>query len=97
MPSRSNPNTPSSLKPKTAHKIKTNRRKTQRLAHGKIAKPIPRTSQALRQSAPVSKKKARKLDKKIGYAQKRMMEEAREVEMKDVGNGDRMKEGPTGR
>ena len=84
MPSRSNPNTPTSQKPKTARVLKSKRRNTQRLTRNKITKPTPRTSQAIRQTAPLSKKKARKVDKKIGYAKKRAMEEAGEVEMKDV-------------
>ena len=84
MPSRSNPNTPSSLKVKTARTIKTKRQNTQRLARNKISKPTPRTSQAMRKAAPLSRKKARKLDKKMGYAKRRAMEKEGEVEMKDV-------------
>ena len=91
MPSRSNPNTPSSRKPKTARVLKSKRQHTQRLAANKITKPTARTSQALRQSAPISNKKARKLEKKIGYAKKRAMEEAREVEMKDIDDVKRSK------
>ena len=85
MPSRSNPNTPSSQKRKTASVLKSKRRHTQRLAHNKITKPTPRTSQAIRRAAPLSNKKARKVEKKIGFARKRKLEEdMREVEMKDV-------------
>ncbi|MCJ1450039.1 hypothetical protein MMC28_000367 [Mycoblastus sanguinarius] len=87
MPSRSNPNTPTSLKPKTAHTLKSKRKHSQRLAHNKITKPTPRTSQAIRKAAPHSKKKARKVEKKIGHAKRRALEEALlagEVEMKDV-------------
>lgn len=75
---------PTSRKPKTARTLKSKRQNTQRLTANKITKPTPRTSQALRQAAPLSRKKAKKLDKKIGYAKKRAMEEAGEVEMKDV-------------
>ena len=84
MPSRSNPNTPRSLRPKTAGTIRSKRQNIQRTARNKITKPAPRTSQAIRKAAPLSRKKARKLDKKIGYAKQRAMEETGEVEMKDV-------------
>ena len=84
MPSRSNPNTPSSLRPKTARTIRSKRRNTQRIARNKITKSVPRTSQAIRKAAPLSRKKARKLDKKIGYAKQRAMEETGEVERRDV-------------
>lgn len=77
---------PTSRKPKTARTLKSKRQNTQRLAANKISKPTPRTSQALRQAAPLSRKKAKKLDKKIGFAKKRALEEAGEVEMKDVGD-----------
>ncbi len=89
MPSRSNPNTPSSLKRKTASKLQSKRQRTQRLAHNKVTKPTPRTSQALKQSAPLSKKRARKLEKKVGFAQERRMEEIGDVEMKDVDAGEK--------
>lgn len=89
MPSRSNPNTPTSLKPKSARTLKSKRQQTQRLANNKITKPTtPRTSQAIRKAAPLSRKKARKVEKKIGYAKKRAMEDAGEVEMKDVAEVD---------
>ena len=84
MPSASNPNMPTSLKPKTARILKFKRQNTQRIAASKVTKATPRTSQAIRKAAPLSRKKARKLDRKMGYAKKRMMEEAGEVEMKDV-------------
>ncbi len=84
MPSRSNPNTPSSLRPKAARTIRSKRQNTQRIARNKVTKPAPRTSQAIRKAAPLSRKKARKLDKKIGYAKQRAMEETGEVEMKDI-------------
>ena len=84
MPSRSNPNTPSSFRPKAARTIRSKRQNTQRIARDKITKPAPRTSQAIRKAAPPSRKKARKLDKKIGYARQRAMEQTGEVEMKDV-------------
>lgn len=73
---------------KTARPLKSKHQQTQRLAQGKITKPTPRTSQALRKAAPLSRKKAKKLEKKIGYAKKRAMEEAGEVEMKDVADFD---------
>lgn len=88
MPSLFNPNTPSSSKRKSAHVLKTKRQSRQRQAHAKVAKQLPaRTSQALRKSAPLSKKKARKLERKRGYTKQR--EELAEylladVEMKDV-------------
>ncbi len=75
---------PTSRKPKGASALKSKRQNTQRLAANKITKPTARTSQAIRRAAPLSRKKARKVDKKIGYAKKRAMEEAGEVEMKDV-------------
>ncbi|KAL8822951.1 MAG: hypothetical protein Q9191_006326, partial [Dirinaria sp. TL-2023a] len=52
----------------------------------KHPEPTPRTSQALRQAAPLSKKKTRKMEKKIGFAKRRQMEAMGEVEMKDVNN-----------
>lgn len=88
MPSLFNPNTPSSSKRKSAHVLKAKRQSRQRQAHNKVTKQLPaRTSQALRKSAPLSKKKARKLERKRGYAKQR--EELSEyfladVEMKDV-------------
>ena len=84
MPSRSNPNTPSSQKRKTASALKSKRRNTQRLAHNKVTKPTPHTSQAIRRAAPLSNKKARKVGRKIGFAKKRKLEEMGEVEMGDV-------------
>ena len=84
MPSRSNPNTPSSAKRKTASVLKAKRRNTQRLASQKVTKPTPRTSQAIRRAAPHSRKKTRKIEKKIGFARKRKLEEMGEVEMRDV-------------
>ncbi|KAG7006316.1 hypothetical protein G7Y79_00015g039060 [Physcia stellaris] len=94
MPSRSNPNTPTSQKRKTASVLKSKRRNTQRLAHNKITKPTPRTSQAIRRAAPLSRKKARKVEKKVGFAKKRKLEEEMgEVAMKDVENeGKNMRE-----
>ncbi|CAF9907297.1 MAG: hypothetical protein HETSPECPRED_007093 [Heterodermia speciosa] len=101
MPSRSNPNTPSSQKRKTASVLKSKRRHTQRLAHNKITKPTPRTSQAIRRAAPLSNKKARKLEKKTAFARKRKLEEEMgEVEMKDVdkeGKNMREKTEPAGK
>ncbi|KAK4693461.1 hypothetical protein P7C71_g3946, partial [Lecanoromycetidae sp. Uapishka_2] len=84
MPSRSNPNTPTSQKPKTARTLKSKRKNTQRLNRNKITKPTPRTSQALRRAAPLSNKKARKIEKRVGYSRKRAMEEVGEVEMRDI-------------
>ncbi len=94
MPSRSNPNTPSSLRPKTARTIRSKRQNTQRIARNKITKPAPRTSQAIRKAAPLSRKKARKLDKRIGYAKQRAMEKTGEVEMKDVEEAKGTSNGP---
>ena len=96
MPSRSNPNTPTFLKPKTASTLQTKRQKTQRLVHAhKISKPTPRTSQALRRAATPSRKKARKLERKVRFARKRRAEAAGEVEMKDADavGADKEKEG----
>lgn len=84
MPSRSNPNTPTSQKRKTASVLKSKRRNTQRIAHNRVTKPTPHTSQAIRRAAPLSNKKARKVGRKIGFAKKRKLEEMGEVEMKDV-------------
>ncbi|KAL9010613.1 MAG: hypothetical protein Q9173_004467 [Seirophora scorigena] len=92
MPSRSNPNTPTKFKRKTAGVLKSKRKHAQHLAliskGNKIGKPVvPRTSQALRQSAPLSRKKARKLDKKEGYTRRRKELERyleADVEMKDL-------------
>ena len=94
MPSRSNPNTPSSLRPKAARTIRSKRQKIQQIARNKIAKPAPRTSQAIRKAAPLSRKKARKLDKKVGFAKQRAMEETGEVEMKDVEEAKSTSNGP---
>ena len=94
MPSRSNPNTPRSQRPKTARTLRSKRQNTQRVARDKITKPAPRTSQAIRKAAPLSRKKARKLDKKIGYAKQRAMEETGEVEMKDVEEAKSTSNGP---
>ncbi|KAI4265895.1 MAG: hypothetical protein L6R38_009109 [Xanthoria sp. 2 TBL-2021] len=89
MPSRSNPNMPSKAKRKTASVLKNKRKNNQRLASNKVSKQtVPRTSQALRQAAPLSGKKARKLMKKKGYTQQRKELEQyleAEVEMKDIG------------
>ncbi|KAL8920669.1 MAG: hypothetical protein Q9208_006151 [Pyrenodesmia sp. 3 TL-2023] len=92
MASRSNPNTPAKSRRKTAGVLKSKRRHLQRLTTAqrdqKISKQnIPRTSQALRQAAPLSRKKARKLDKKGGYTRQREELEKlleSEVEMKDL-------------
>ena len=93
MPSRSNPNTPSSSKRKTARTLKTKRQNAQRLTHNKVAKPAARTSQALRRAAPLSRKKAKKLERKEGFARRRRMEEMGEVEMKDVDDAGMKKKG----
>ena len=64
--------------------LKNKRKSTQRLAN---KNSVPRTSQALRQNAALSRKKARKLDKKGGYARQRKELEQfleAEVEMRDV-------------
>ena len=84
MPSRSNPNTPSASKRKTAHALKAKRQNTQRLARNKITKPTAKTSQALRRAAPLSRKKAKKLERNAEFARKRKMEEMGDVEMRDV-------------
>ncbi|KAL8949350.1 MAG: hypothetical protein Q9222_004536 [Ikaeria aurantiellina] len=89
MPSRSNPNVPSKAKRKAASVLKSKRKHTQRLANSKITKQAaPRTSQAIRQRAPLSRKKARKVMKKEGYAQQRKELEdylGADVDMRDVG------------
>lgn len=92
MASRSNPNTPAKLRRKTAGVLKSKRRHIQRLTtankDNKAGKhSVPRTSQALRQAAPLSRKKARKLGKKGGYTRQREEMEKfleSEVEMKDI-------------
>lgn len=92
MASRSNPNTPAKSRRKTAGVLKSKRKHIQRLTTArrdqKISKQnVPRTSQALRQAAPLSRKKARKLDKKGGYTRQREELEKfleSEVEMKDL-------------
>ena len=86
MPSHTNPNTPSSAKPRRRAAQNAKRRRT---AKQRIAKSnkTPRTSAAIRKAAPPSNKKARKLDRKMGYAKQRALEdefERREVEMRDV-------------
>ncbi|KAL8727645.1 MAG: hypothetical protein Q9181_005628 [Wetmoreana brouardii] len=85
MPSRSNPNVPSKSKRKTASALKSKRKHTQRLVASKVSKTAaPRTSQALRQSAPLSRKKARKLEKKEGYIAQRKRDELEKYLEKDV-------------
>lgn len=100
MPSRSNPNTPTSAKRKTSSVLKRNRQKTQRHRIAKSAgSAAPRTSQALRQARPLSGKKARKVDKKRGYDARRVLEEELkrgEVEMRDVKRGTGGKGGEDG-
>ncbi|KAL8904108.1 MAG: hypothetical protein Q9207_003499 [Kuettlingeria erythrocarpa] len=99
MASRSNPNTPAKSRRKTVGVLKSKRKHLQRLATAnkerKISKQsVPRTSQALRQAAPLSRKKARKLDKKGGYTKQREELEKfldTEVEMRDF-NGETVKE-----
>ncbi len=90
MPSRNNPNVPAALKPRTAHKIKIKRQKGQRAARkNSNTTPARRTSQAVRKAAPVSAKKARKLETKKLHARNRAIEEAlreSEVEMRDAGS-----------
>ncbi|KAL8736802.1 MAG: hypothetical protein Q9166_000168 [cf. Caloplaca sp. 2 TL-2023] len=79
---------PSKAKRKTASVIKSKRKNNQRLENNKVSKQtVPRTSQALRQAAPLSRKKARKLMKKDGYTQQRKAVDQfleAEVEMKDL-------------
>lgn len=58
---------------------------------------LPRTSQALRQSAPLSGKRKKKLEKKLGFDRVRREEERKErageeVEMRDV-DFDKVKKG----
>ena len=88
MPSRSNPNTPSHAKAKTASVLKSKRKHNQRSVKNRVNKPsVPRTSQALRKAALLSRKKARKLEKKDGYArQRKEMAQYLEadVDMKDI-------------
>ena len=64
------------------------RQKGQRLASKTSSTvPTPRTSQALRKAAPISAKRARKLETKKLHARNRAIEsalEAGEVEMRDV-------------
>lgn len=83
MPSRANPNTPNSRKPKTAGKLRTKRQKTQRILRNRVSKET-QTSQAIRRSAKPSRKKARKLERKARYDEKRRTEGIGEVEMSDL-------------
>lgn len=53
----------------------------------KSSASTPQSSAAIRKAAPLSNKKARKLEKKMGYARRRALEDEfdrREVEMRDV-------------
>lgn len=84
MPSTNNSNTPKASKQKAAAATKHKRKHIRRLAAASRVAKKPQTSQQLRQAAPLSRKKARKLEKKKGYARHRMMEATGEVEMKDV-------------
>ncbi|KAI4179904.1 MAG: hypothetical protein L6R41_007573 [Letrouitia leprolyta] len=92
MPSCSNPNTPTKFKRKTASTLKSKRRHIKHLCtadnKAKVNKnAIPRTSQAIRQNASLSRKKARKLEKKERYTRQRKELEKfleAEVEMKDM-------------
>ncbi|KAL9604661.1 MAG: hypothetical protein Q9219_000381 [cf. Caloplaca sp. 3 TL-2023] len=92
MPSRSNPNVPSKYKRKTASVLKNKRKHIKRLAASDNVAMVskrtaPRTSQAIRQSAPLSRKKARKLEKKEAYTrQRKELEKYLEAdfEMRDV-------------
>ncbi|KAL8940189.1 MAG: hypothetical protein Q9216_002940 [Gyalolechia sp. 2 TL-2023] len=92
MPSRSNPNVPSKLKPKTASTLKSKRKHIKHLStldnKAKVSKrAIPRTSQGLRQAASLSRKKARKMEKKEGYTRQRKETEKllkADVEMRDM-------------
>lgn len=80
MPSRANPNTPNSRKPKTAGKLRTKRQKTQRILRNRVSKET-RTSQAIRRNAEPSRKKTRKLERKARYDEKRRTEGIGEVEI----------------
>lgn len=80
MPSRANPNTPNSRKPKTASKLRTKRQKTQRILRNRVSKET-RTSQAIRRNAEPSRKKTRKLERKARYDEKRRTEGIGEVEI----------------
>ena len=94
MPSHTNPNKPSTLKPRHVAATKAKRKRQSK----RVNDSAPKTSQAIRKAAPLSKKKARKLEKKIGYARQRAVEEEfekREVEMRDV--AERTKESRDGR
>ncbi|MCJ1336303.1 hypothetical protein MMC09_001579 [Bachmanniomyces sp. S44760] len=104
--SKLNANTPAKLKRRAVHHQKIKRKHTARLIASKRAKEIPqpdgttiikrktpRTSQALRQAAPWSKKKARKMERKIGFESERKRKEeatigasndVEEVSMSDV-------------
>lgn len=81
MPSRANPNTPNSHKPKTAGRLRTKRQKTQRNLRNRVSKE---TSQAIRRNAKPSRKKAKKLERQARYDEKRRTEGIGEVEMTDV-------------
>ena len=85
MPSRANPNTPNSRKPKTAGKLRKKREKTQRILRRRVSKET-QTSQSIRRNTEPSGKKARKLERKARYDEKRRMEATVDVEMTDVAN-----------
>jgi hypothetical protein len=87
MPSRSNPNVPTGQKRK-AHRNKAQKANSKRvnMVGGGIVVKSGRISRNTQMAArPLSAKKARRLDKKEGYARRRAleqaMEEAGEVEM----------------
>ena len=87
MPSHTNPNTPKSFKPRHAAARKAKRLRVSKQRAARSSTSTPASSAAIRKAAPLSNKKARKLEKKMGHARRRALEdefERREVEMRDV-------------
>ncbi|KAL8931322.1 MAG: hypothetical protein Q9211_007052 [Gyalolechia sp. 1 TL-2023] len=83
---------PTKLKRKTASALKSKRKHIKHLSaadnKAKVSKnAVARTSQGLRQAASLSRKKARKMEKKEGYARRRKELERfleADVEMRDM-------------
>ncbi|KAI9818874.1 MAG: hypothetical protein M1827_007695 [Pycnora praestabilis] len=88
MPSRSNPNVPTSQKRK-ANRSKVRKAKSSHLVtHNKIAKTSARGAGSNGMGAPVSKKKAKKLQTKANNVRRREVERAMaetgEIDMRDA-------------
>ncbi|MCJ1351016.1 MAG: hypothetical protein MMC33_000998 [Icmadophila ericetorum] len=93
MANRSNPNTPAKSKPLAASKLRTKRQSTQKrlqkvraITSGTTAgRIVKRSSQAIRRAAPLSGKKARKVERQRGYERSRKgMDKEGDVIVKDA-------------